>query len=236
MCPGSKGTHDPRKVLNAILYHLQNKDDTNPGGPASVKEDEKVGGSLRPGIVHRLDKGTTGVMVIAKTQKCYQGLIEIFSEHRIEKIYETLAYAKDIPISGTLESTIGRHKINRQKMAINVPRGKSAKSSYKVLNYYQYLNHLQVKIFTGRTHQIRVHLSSILKTPILGDELYSGRGQLLKKLPSKYQKRLSDYPHPLLHAKRLGFIHPITKKKLEIEADYPDKFQEFLDLLKSEQK
>ena len=206
-------------IVNAILHHC-----TDLTG---------IGSKIRPGIVHRLDKGTSGTMVIAKSQKCHEGLILLFSHHDIDRIYEAISMGRDLAVAGTINAPIGRHPSHRLKMATNVRNSKIAKTHYKVLSRFKKSCHLELKLETGRTHQIRVHLSNILKSPILCDPLYGNPKEHLTRLPA-LKNTLNDYEFPLLHARRLGFIHPITKKKLVFEVNPPDIFARSLDILKGE--
>ena len=203
-------------LVNAILHHCPDL--------------KGIGDQKRPGIVHRLDKGTSGVMVVAKTQKCHEGLVKLFSTHDIERIYHALVMGIKIPESGKLESTIGRHPQNRLKMAANVRNGKDAITYYKVLNYYDKFSHLELKLETGRTHQIRVHLSQLLHRPILCDPLYANPNEHLNRLGHEYKKIIKDYPYPFLHARVLGLTHPITGEKLHFEVEPPQEFKEVLSL------
>lgn len=208
-------------LVNAILFHC--KDLTGVG-------DEK-----RPGIVHRLDKGTSGIMVVAKNSKCHEGLVKLFASHDIDRFYEAIVIGADLPIGGKLESTIGRHPDNRLKMAANVRGGKHALTYYKVLNYYNKASHVELKLETGRTHQIRVHLSSLLNRPILGDSLYGNPKQQVSRLSEECQKIIGNYEYPFLHAKVLGLVHPITGEKLYFEVEPPEIFKNVLHQLESEQ-
>lgn len=201
-------------LVNAILHHCPDL--------------KGIGDQKRPGIVHRLDKGTSGVMVIAKTQKCHEGLVNLFSKHDIERRYETIVLGRKISGHGTIESSIGRHPNNRLKMAANVRKGKKAITHYKVLKFYEKFTHMEVTLETGRTHQIRVHLSSMLRKPILCDPLYGNPKQDLIRLDGSYKDILKDYPHPLLHAKSLGLKHPITNEDLYFEVEPPEVFRNFI--------
>lgn len=203
-------------LVNAILYHC--KDLTG------------VGCVKRPGIVHRLDKGTSGVMVVAKTQKCHEGLVELFSKHDINRVYEAMIVGSKIRPSGTVQSKIGRHPNNRLKMSAKVKNGKEAITHYKVLGYYNGLTHIELKLETGRTHQIRVHMGEVLHRSILGDTVYGTPAEQLKNLDTRYRQILNDYPYPLLHAKTLGFIHPITGESLEFSVPRPSVFEEVYQL------
>ena len=205
-------------LVNAILHHC--------------KDLQGVGDEKRPGIVHRLDKGTSGIMVVAKTQKCHEGLVKLFSTHDIDRIYECLVMGNKMPVAGTLESTIGRHPQNRLKMATDVRGGKHSITHYKVLEYFENMCHMQMKLETGRTHQIRVHLSSLMKRPILCDQTYGNPKEHLQRLGGKFKSVIKDYPHPFLHAKVLGLVHPITEEKLYFEVEPPQIFQDTLNLAK----
>jgi 23S rRNA pseudouridine1911/1915/1917 synthase len=207
--------HYTGTLVNAILHHCPNLG--------------RIGNSERPGIVHRLDKGTSGVMVVAKNQKTLEGLIELFSKHDINRVYEALVIGTKLPPKGTLESNIGRHPRHRQKMACNVNNGKEATTYFKALNFFNSFTHMQLKLETGRTHQIRVHLSSLLNAPIICDPLYGNPSQHIQRLGNQFAF-LKNYPHPLLHAKTLGLIHPITKKELSFTVQAPETFNQVLDL------
>lgn len=211
--------HPDQTLVNAILHHCPDL--------------KGVGDERRPGIVHRLDKGTSGVMVVAKTQKCHEGLVNIFSTHQLERKYLCLCLAQDLPSSGKLESTIGRHPTFRKKMAANV-QGKQAITHYKKLEQFEKISYMEMTLETGRTHQIRVHLTSLLNAPILMDEIYGKPRAHLKALPEKVRFLLSDYPYPLLHAHLLALKHPITGEELRFESDPPEIFKESVKLLRQE--
>ncbi|MFP5385847.1 MAG: RluA family pseudouridine synthase [Bacteriovoracia bacterium] len=203
--------HYTGTLVNAILHHCPDL--------------KGIGSEKRPGIVHRLDMGTSGVMVVAKDQQTHEGLVSLFSVHDIERKYEALVGGAPATHSGTITSTIGRHPTHRQKMAANVKNGKKAVTHYKTLKQYEGAAHLELRLETGRTHQIRVHLSQILHTPILCDPVYGGSDSHLKRTPESIRQKLMEYPYQLLHAKELGFIHPITKEKLHFHAPPPEIFQ-----------
>ncbi len=183
-----------------------------------------VGAEKRPGIVHRLDLGTSGVMVVAKDQATHEGLVSLFSAHDIDRKYEALVAGKPKDLTGTIVSTLGRHPSNRLKMAANVKVGKRAVTHYKTLKNYEGATHVELRLETGRTHQIRVHLSQVVMTPVLCDPLY-GNHQHLHKLPERVRAILESYPHQLLHAKELGFVHPVTKQTLHFSAPPPETFR-----------
>ncbi|MFT6069678.1 MAG: 23S rRNA pseudouridine1911/1915/1917 synthase [Bacteriovoracaceae bacterium] len=205
-------------LVNAILHHCPDL--------------SGIGDAKRPGIVHRLDKGTSGVMVVAKTQKAHEGLVQLFSKHDIDRVYQALCIGSSKLLSGKLESTIGRDPSNRIKMAVNVKNGRDAITYYKVLERFENCTHMECQLETGRTHQIRVHMASLLNSAIVCDSTYGNSNQHLLRIPSQLAEHLKDYPHPLLHARRLGFIHPITKEKIDFEIDPPEVFQKSLEILR----
>jgi 23S rRNA pseudouridine1911/1915/1917 synthase len=208
--------HYTGTLVNAILHHCPDL--------------KGVGGERRPGIVHRLDMGTSGVMVIAKDQKTHEGLVGLFSLHDIDRKYEALIWGAPKNLAGTIQSTLGRHPTNRFKMAANVKLGKRAVTHYKVLKQFEHTTHLELKLETGRTHQIRVHCAQILQHAILCDPLYGNGDSGLKKLNAVIAAKLKEYPYQLLHAKELGFIHPVTGEKLFFSAPPPAIFMDSLAL------
>jgi 23S rRNA pseudouridine1911/1915/1917 synthase len=170
--------------------------------------------------------GTSGVMVVAKDQKTHEGLVSLFSAHDIDRKYEALLWGHPRDLAGTIQTTIGRHPQNRLKMMANVKNGKKAVTHYKVIHKFEQVTHMELKLETGRTHQIRVHMAQILQTPVLCDPVYGSGDSHLKKLPEAIRKKLEHYPYQLLHAKELGFIHPITGAKLHFTSPPPAIFQE----------
>ncbi|HLE12527.1 MAG TPA: RluA family pseudouridine synthase [Bacteriovoracaceae bacterium] len=207
-------------LVNAVLHHCPDL--------------SRIGDKIRPGIVHRLDKGTSGVMVVAKNQKCHEGLIMLFSKHDIERKYEAILTSDKLPPLAKLESTIGRHTTNRKKMAINVRNGKKAITHFRLLEKFKHFSFAEFTLETGRTHQIRLHASALMQAPILGDSIYGNSNLHLKKSPASVQKLLHDYPYPLLHAKILGLVHPITKEKLFFEVKHPSIFENVLEAFRHE--
>jgi 23S rRNA pseudouridine1911/1915/1917 synthase len=206
-------------LVNAILFHCPDL--------------TGIGDSKRPGIVHRLDKGTSGVMVVAKSHTCHEKLVQLFSAHDLTRQYQALAIGHLPQETGRLESTIGRHPQNRKKMAANV-RGKKAITYYEKIEKFNNVVHIQCTLETGRTHQIRVHLSQLLNCPILMDEMYGDPKRHLRHLPEATRQILADYPYPLLHAKVLNFVHPITQQQMNFAAEPPIIFQQVLESLKVE--
>lgn len=209
--------HYTGTLVNAILHHCPDL--------------KGIGAEKRPGIVHRLDMGTSGVMVVAKEQKTHEALVGLFSLHDIERRYEALVLGTPRDLNGTIETTLGRHPQNRLKMAANVKNGKRSVTHYSVLQKYANCTHMELKLETGRTHQIRVHMSSILQTPILCDPLYGAGESNLKKLPEDIRNKLKGYPYQLLHAKILGFKHPVTGESLHFTSPPPAIFQDVLQSL-----
>jgi 23S rRNA pseudouridine1911/1915/1917 synthase len=204
-------------LVNTVLYHC--KDLTG------------MGDTKRPGIVHRLDKGTSGVMVVAKSRKCHEGLVLLFSTHDIIRKYECLSMGTKQNKIGKLTSLIGRHPNNRIKMTTNIKAGKTAITHYRVITFYENLAHMELTLETGRTHQIRVHLSELLKSPILCDSVYGNAKQDLSRIEKALANIIGSYPHPFLHAKTLGFKHPITHEDMYFEAKPPVEFRNCLDYL-----
>lgn len=191
-------------------------------GPLST-----IGGEKRPGIVHRLDKGTSGLMVIARTDAAHLNLIAQFKEREVAKVYLAIVWGRPKAASGTIESQIGRDRTNRLKMSIHTGSGRPATSEWRTLRSMPGFSLLEVRPRTGRTHQIRVHLQT-LGHPIVGDERYGGggwRGVLdpRKRLAVRSFHRLG------LHAARLSFLHPITGAKLDFSSPMPPEFEALLE-------
>lgn len=196
--------------VNALLYHCR--------GIFSEEEGDKASQNLRPGIVHRLDKDTTGLLVAAKTSKAQQGLIEMFAGRKVYKEY--LAICIGNSGEGSVDLPIGRHPINRQMMAIRLEDGRAALTHFKTVAFDGKLSLVNAIISTGRTHQIRVHMKH-RGTPVLGDLLYGVAAQ-----NTKYEAK-----RQMLHAFRLKFNHPITGESLEFEAPIPEDMQRLVQVL-----
>jgi 23S rRNA pseudouridine1911/1915/1917 synthase len=180
----------------------------------------EVGGELRPGIVHRLDKDTSGIMVVAKTELCHRLLVQAFKAREVDKEYLALVVGTLDMKKGRVVAPVGRHPVHRQKMAICEKKGRHAASSWQVLEEYSAgYSLVQVQIETGRTHQIRVHMAS-LGHPVAGDLVY-GRGG-----------RKQKFPRQMLHAYKLEMLHPITGNKLACSAPLWPDFQEVLERLR----
>ena len=199
--------HYSGTLVNALLYHCK--------GQLSG-----INGVMRPGIVHRIDMDTTGVLVVCKNDYAHQFVADQLKVHSITRKYNAIVYQAFKDESGRVEGPIGRHPNNRKKMAINRINGKPAATNYKVLeNLNGKYSHIECQLETGRTHQIRVHMSSI-HHPLLGDTVYG---------PEKDPFKLTGQA---LHARVLGFIHPTTKEYVEFEAPLPDYFTQLLKKLR----
>ncbi|HEX6899428.1 MAG TPA: RluA family pseudouridine synthase [Thermoanaerobaculia bacterium] len=177
-----------------------------------------VGGPGRPGIVHRLDQGTSGVLVVARTVAAYHRLARAFASREVDKRYLAIAYGAPAPPIGTIDAPIGRHPQRRKEMAV-LPGGRPARTRYRTLAAAAGISLLALDLETGRTHQIRVHLKHI-GHPLVGDPVY-GEARW-KGLPRPVQAPLRDFPRPALHAWRLAFEHPGTGERLSFEAAPPE--------------
>jgi 23S rRNA pseudouridine1911/1915/1917 synthase len=192
--------HREHTLVNALLGHC----DTLSG----------IGGKERPGIVHRLDKETSGCLVVAKNDGAHRELSKQFTARTVEKIYLALVTGKLRKPTGVIEEPIGRHPVHRQRMSAGVLRGRAAKTEYRVIRSSERASLVECRLYSGRTHQIRVHLHH-LGHPVLGDKVYALR---LSK----------DFPRQMLHAWKLGFHHPRTGEWKSFEAPLPDDFNDAL--------
>ena len=195
-----------------------------------------VGGPGRPGIVHRLDKDTSGLMVVAKHDRAWRGLVEAIQARTVSRVYQALVWGRPGSDGGVIDTAFGRHSRDRRRMAVLGAGGKPARTRWSVIERFPLATLLQVRLDTGRTHQIRVHLEHI-GHPVLGDPTYGGRG--------KKQLRLSDSQRSLaaalldcmrrqaLHASELGFSHPVTGEDLRFVRPVPADFSRALDMLRS---
>lgn len=199
--------HYTGTLVNAIMYHCK---DSLSG----------INGEIRPGIVHRIDMDTTGSLIVCKNDESHINIARQIKDHTVNRIYEGIVIGNLKDDEGTIEGPIGRHPIDRKKMCINEKNGKPAITHYKVLERFGNYTYAQFKLETGRTHQIRVHMSSI-GHPLLGDTLYSSGKSAFKNLQGQ-----------TLHAKTIGFIHPRTNEYVEFSAPLPNYFEKLLNQLK----
>lgn len=183
----------------------------------------------RAGIVHRLDKDTSGILVAAKTLEAHSGLIQMLQERRVERLYYAVVRGQLIS-GGTIDAPIGRHSHDRIKMAIN-ERGKAACTHFKVVEKFKRHTLVEAKLDTGRTHQIRVHFAS-KNHPLVGDSIYSSRVMRVANVPDKLNQILCEFPRQALHAFQLGFQHPLTKQNLSWQVDMPQDMQNLLTSLR----
>ena len=204
-------------LVNALLYTCKNLSGIN--------------GVLRPGIVHRLDKNTSGLLVVAKNDKSHVHLSRQFEQKNIFRIYQTLVWGVPGKL-GEISTQIGRSRKDRKKMTVLRHGGREAITEYKILKDYLYFSQLEVRLKTGRTHQIRVHLNHI-NHPVFGDPDYNGRKSQLNRLPSHLQRRglqlLKNISRQALHAKSLQFMHPETNKTMKFDSELPDDMQRLYD-------
>ena len=181
-----------------------------------------INGVLRPGIVHRIDKKTSGLLIVAKSDVAHIGLAEQIKAHSFTRIYEAIVCGNLKSDSGTIDAPIGRHPVDRKKMCVTDKNSKHAVTHFEVLERYNGFTHIRVRLETGRTHQIRVHMAHI-GHPVAGDEVYGSK------------KPIKELDGQCLHAKVIGFKHPVTHEYLEFESDLPKYFNDFIQKLKKMQ-
>ena len=198
--------HMSGTLVNALMYHCGD-------------ELSGINGVLRPGIVHRIDRNTTGSLVVCKTDAAHRSLAEQLKEHSINRRYRAIVYGNLADDTGTINAPIGRHPVDRKKMAVNRANGREAVTHYRVLERFGRFTYIECRLETGRTHQIRVHMTSI-GHPLLGDDVYG---------PSSCPFRLEGQT---LHAMVLGFIHPSTGTYMEFTAPLPEYFESLLEQLR----
>ena len=197
-------------LVNALLYHCR--------GQLSG-----VGGAIRPGIVHRIDKDTSGLLVVAKDDLTHQGLSEQMAVHAIHRVYHAVVYGNFRQDAGTIEAPIGRDPRDRKRMAVTPGQGKRACTHWQVLERFGRFTLLACRLETGRTHQIRVHMAHI-GHPLAGDPVYGPRSVI------------RDLQGQCLHAKELGFRHPVTGQELRFDSPLPAYFTTFLERLRKEHR
>ena len=197
--------HPDGTLVNALLYHCG----TSLSG---------INGELRPGIVHRIDRDTSGLIVAAKNDRAHLALAAQLQDHSLARVYEAVAVGGFREDCGTVDAPIGRHPVDRKKMAVDRKNGREAVTHWSVLARYPGYTHVECRLETGRTHQIRVHLASI-GHPLLGDTVYGSK------------KPWPGLAGQCLHARRLRFVHPSTGEPLELECPLPDWFRDVLEKL-----
>ena len=195
--------HPDGTLVNALLYHC--------GDSLSG-----INGQLRPGIVHRIDRDTSGLIIAAKNDKAHVALADQLQDHSLARVYEAVVHGNIREDEGTVDAPIGRHPIDRKKMAIDRKDGRRAVTHWTVLGRYPGYTHIQCRLETGRTHQIRVHMASI-GHPLVGDPVYGGN-----------RKSLPGLVGQCLHARKLRFVHPSTGELVEVECPLPDWFERVL--------
>ena len=218
--PGA-GNHE-KTLVNALLYKYRN----------SLSN---INGDLRPGIVHRIDKETSGLLVVAKNNLSHSNLGKQFSEHTIKRKYQCLVWGVIRPLSGRIETLITRNKKNRQLMTVSEVSGKKAITNYKTIKVYDIkdipkISLIECRLETGRTHQIRVHLK-YKGASLLGDKQYGKKNIKFKKIDTNFDNKLNDLNGQALHAKTLEFIHPTTNKLVSFNSKLPNDFKKMLELL-----
>jgi len=196
-----------------------------------VRDLSGVGGVLRPGIVHRLDRGTSGLLVVAKDDEAHRALVRQFASRTVEKEYLALVLGQPARASGEVDAPIGRDPVHRQKMSVRAPRGREARTSWRVEERFDGAALLRVRIHTGRTHQIRVHLASI-GHPVAGDPVYGGTRPPSSRR-AEARGALLALERPALHAARLAFTHPGTGERLAFESPLPEDLRRVLSRLRA---
>ena len=211
-----------KTLVNALIYKYKDKL-------------SDVNGNLRPGIVHRIDKDTSGLLVVAKNNLSHSNLGKQFSEHTIKRKYLALAWGVIRPLNGRIETLISRSKKNRQLMTVSDVNGKKAVTNYNTLKVFNIkdipkISLIECELETGRTHQIRVHMK-YKGTSLLGDKQYGKKNIKFKKIDKNFESKLEILSGQALHAKSLGFIHPTKKKFINFESQLPKNLKKLLELL-----
>ena len=222
MHPGA-GNYD-KTIVNALINYC--------GKNLSI-----IGDELRPGIVHRIDKDTSGLIVIAKNNKAHENLSNQFNKHTIKRIYQLLIWGKLRPANGKISTLITRSSKNRQLMEVGITKGKKAITNYKTLEVFENnktptLSLVECKLETGRTHQIRVHMS-YKGNNILGDNKYKKKYKKIKNINPELENLILKLNRQFLHAKTLGFVHPINGKNLEFSSILPQELEKILKTLRN---
>ena len=213
----SRGT-----LVNALLAHC--------------KDLSGIGGVLRPGIVHRLDKCTTGLVIVAKNDRTHLKLSEDLAARRIGRTYEAIVWGTPTPKSGTIETMLGRSRADRKKMAVLRSSGRKAITQYRTVEQFPFASRLEINLRTGRTHQIRVHLAHI-GHPVFGDPVYGGRRRAYPGVPpsgmAEARRLLAGIDRQALHARELAFVHPVGGREVRLTAPLPEDMQWLLGQLRA---
>ena len=217
----SPGNYD-NTIVNALMNYEKIKLST-------------IGDELRPGIIHRIDKDTSGLVVIAKNNLSHENISNQFREHSIDRVYNALVWGKLRPQSGIIDTLINRSKKNRQLMDVSFTKGKKAITNYKTIKVFEgknipTLSLIECKLKTGRTHQIRVHMS-YKGNQIVGDKKYVKKYKKLNSVSNEINEKISKLNRQFLHAKILGFKHPRTEKKLFFESNLPNELRNIINVL-----
>ena len=225
MHPGA-GNYD-NTIVNALMHYDKN----------SLSN---IGDELRPGIVHRIDKNTSGLIVIAKNNRAHEHLSNQFSKHSITRVYQLLIWGKVRPSKGKIETLITRSSKNRQMMEVSSTKGKKAITNYKTIEIFENKNTptlslLECKLETGRTHQIRVHMN-YLGNSIVGDDKYKKKFKKIKNIDPLLEKNLINLKRQFLHAKTIGFIHPKKNKEMVFSSILPPELEKILKMLRNTDK
>ena len=220
--PGA-GNHN-KTLVNALIYKYK-------------KKLSNINGSIRPGIVHRIDKETSGLLIVAKNNIAHSNLGKQFSDHTIKRTYQALSWGILRPLNGKIETLIGRSRKNRQLMSVTEITGKKAITNYKTIKIFEIkdipkISFIECELETGRTHQIRVHMA-YKGCSLLGDQQYGKKNLKFKKINKDFESKLKILNRQALHAKSLGFVHPDNGKKIYFKSKIPKDFEKILDLLNS---
>ena len=225
MHPGA-GNYD-KTIVNALMHYSKDSLST-------------IGDELRPGIIHRIDKNTSGLVVIAKNNETHENLSKQFSDHTISRVYQLLIWGKLRPSSGRIDTYITRSSKNRQLMEVSRSKGKRAITNYKTIETFENdktptLSLVECKLETGRTHQIRVHMTH-LGNSIVGDDKYKKKYKKLKNIDMSLESLISKLNRQFLHAKTLGFAHPRTNEKMVFSSILPQELNNLLKMLRNTNK
>lgn len=204
-------------LVNALLFHCKNL--------------SGVGGVMRPGVVHRLDKETSGLIIFAKNDEAHLHLANQFKKRTLKRHYKALVYGKFEQTQGEFSAPIGRHPVQRKKMSTKSKHGKSALTLWKIVESFDQISLIDAILGTGRTHQIRVHFSDA-GHPVVGDSKYGGLGRVKNIVDPKLKSEVSKLPYLLLHSESLSVIHPRTAEVMKFNTPLPDYFQKILKVLR----